>query len=83
MIAQDGTTVLFDSATDQLRIEKSTGPTGNISYKLYPYYGGKETGRDVANRGTGEGIVTEAASIEDLIYLAFDGDNKINEIFAQ
>jgi hypothetical protein len=83
ILANDGT-VLFDTSKDQMRVEKKTfkSVTGadQISYTLYPYYGGNEKGRDVANRGTGS-LVTTAASIEDLIFEAFDGNGELEAIF--
>ena len=83
IVANDGT-VIFDTSKDQMRIEKKTfksvDGTDKISYTLYPYYGGSEKGRDVANRGEGS-LVTTAASIEDLIFEAFDGNGELEAIF--
>ena len=83
ILANDGT-VIFDTSKDQMRIEKKTfksvDGTDKISYTLYPYYGGSEKGRDVANRGSGS-LVTTAASIEDLIFEAFDGRGELDSIF--
>jgi len=84
LMKNDDGTVIFDASKDQMRIEKKTfkSITGEnqISYTLYPYYGGNEKGRDVANRGSGS-LVTTAASIEDLIFEAFQGNTKLEEIF--
>ena len=83
ILANDGT-VIFDTSKDQMRVEKKTfksvDGTDKISYTLYPYYGGSEKGRDVANRGSGS-LVTTAASIEDLIFEAFDGRGELDSIF--
>lgn len=85
MRANDGT-VIFDASKDQMRVEKTTFKTASgetqVSYKLYPYYGGSERGRDLANRGSGS-LVTEAASIEDLIFRAFDGNSELQQILSQ
>jgi len=84
LMKNDDGTVIFDASKHQMRIEKKTfkSATGEdqISYTLYPYYGGNEKGRDIVNRGTGS-LVTTAASIEDLIFESFEGNMMLEAIF--
>ena len=73
-----GNVILDISAGEHMRIEKTTTPDNQIVYQLYPYKGTNEKGRDVENRIGG--LTTSAASMEDLLFRAFDGASIVENL---
>ncbi len=75
-----GNVIIDTSKGEHVRVEKVTAPNNEIYYTIYPYKGENETGRDTENRIKGEGLSTSAASLEDLIFRTFGGNDLMGQL---